>query len=70
MGLFNNNEEKEVSTGATIGYFLLISAGILLLAFLLFVGFKKITGDKSDNAEATQVEVIEDIEAETGWDDE
>lgn len=40
MGLFNKNEEKEVSGGAVFGWALLGMAAILVIAFIIFMLLK------------------------------
>ena len=57
MGLFNFNKdtEKEVSSGVLIGYVLIGFAIVLVVAFLIFVGYKKITSKPEvDNQIATE----------------
>ena len=62
MGLFNDNEEKEVSTGATIGYFLIGFAILVVIAFGIFVGVKKIGGDSETSDVKTVVEESTNVE--------
>lgn len=67
MGLFNKNEEREVSSGAVFGYALIGFVVVVIVAFAIFVGVKKIGGSDSEETTKTQtqIETTVDTEVET-----
>ena len=67
MSIFNGDTEKEVSSGAMIGYVLIGFAIVVVIAFLIFVGIKKVSGNNENTAIVTEesVEVSTDTEDNT-----
>lgn len=63
MGLFNQEQEKEVSSGAVIGYVLIGFAVVLVIAFLIFAATKKLGKDDSNKGDNPQPLI--ETEAET-----
>ena len=53
---FNPDQEKEVSSGAVIGWVLLGFAILVIVAFGIFVGVKKLSPDDSKDANPVQIE--------------
>lgn len=54
MGLFKQEQEKEVSSGAVIGYVLIGFAVVLVIAFLIFAATKKLGKDDSNKGDNPQ----------------
>lgn len=54
MGLFNNNTEKEVSTGAVFGYVLLGFALVMIISFGIFVAIHKVSNTNKDEPVAIE----------------
>lgn len=57
MSIFNGDTEKEVSSGAMIGYVLIGFAIVVVIAFLIFVGIKKVSGNNESPATVTEESV-------------
>ena len=55
---FSPEQEKEVSSGAVIGYMLLGFAIIVILSFTVFIAVNKVKGDDIKGKEAISTEVI------------
>lgn len=55
----NENEENEVSGGQVFGYILIGLAVVLIIAFIIFVGVKMVTGGNKKDAKPQQVSSIE-----------
>ena len=53
---FSPDQEKEVSSGAVIGYALLGFAVLVIVAFGIFVGVKKLSPEKDSGVPTTQIE--------------
>lgn len=67
MSIFNGDTEKEVSSGAMIGYVLIGFAIVVVIAFLIFVGIKKVSGNNESPATVTEesVEINVDTDDDT-----
>lgn len=69
---FNPDQEKEVSSGAVIGYALLGFALVFVIAFAIFIGISKFKGDDEVETAPVATEAIvesEELNTETEVDD-
>ena len=61
---FNPDQEKEVSSGAVIGYALLGFAVVFIVAFGIFIGVSKLKADDTVDEVTVAVESVVDEEVE------
>lgn len=59
---FSPDQEKEVSSGAVIGWVLLGFAILVVIAFGIFVGVKKLSPD--DNKDTAPIQIEQQVETE------
>lgn len=55
----SENEENEVSGGQVFGYILIGLAVVLIVAFVIFVGVKMVTGGSKSDAKTQQISSTE-----------